>query len=331
MRLKARSLPSIVWPLLILGVMLVFNLFFTNNFFHLEIKNGNLFGTLVDILERSSVVMMLAIGMTLVIATKGIDISVGSICAITGALSCVLLERGSPFGLAILVPIVLAVALGSWNAFLVTKIGLMPIIATLVLQVAGRGLSQLVTGGRQIYFTGNNFDGYKFFGSGFLFGLPFSVSMTAAMLVLVLLLTRKTALGMFIEASGINPTAARFAGVRVAAVTGFCYILSALCAGLAGFVIAADIEDADPNSAGLNLELDAILSVVIGGTSMDGGKFSLAGSMVGALVVQTLTTTILMQGVPVNVTLVVKSLVVVAICVLQSDRFKSLITREAVK
>lgn len=331
MKIKARNLPSIVWPLLILLVMLAFNFFFTRNFFHLEIKDGNLFGTLVDILKRSSVTMMIAIGMTLVIATGGIDISVGSICAITGALSCLLLSHGSPLGLAILIPIVLAIALGSWNAFLVTKIGLMPIIATLVVQVAGRGLAQLITGGRQIYFTGHAFDGFAFFGSGFLFGLPFAVCMTAAMLTLVLLLTRKTALGMFIEASGINVKAAKFAGVRVVAVTAFAYVLSALCAGLAGFVVASDIRDADPTSAGLNYELDAILAVVIGGTSMDGGKFSLSGSMVGALVVQTLTTTILMQGVPVNVTLVVRALVVVIICVLQSDRFKRLVNAEGVK
>lgn len=326
---KRFYLPAIFWPLLILTALLVFNAFFTTNFFHLEIKDANLFGTLVDILERSSVTMLIAIGMTLVIATGGIDISVGSVTAISGALAAVLLANGAPLVVAIIIPLLLAATLGTWNAFLITRIKLQPIVATLILMVAGRGLAQLITNGKQIYFKGHAFDGFDFFGSGFLFGLPFSVTMAVGMLILILLLTRKTALGLFIEARGINYTAAKYAGVRVEAITVFVYILSAFCAGLAGFVVASDIRAADPNTAGLNYELDAILATVIGGTSMEGGKFNLTGTIVGALVIQTLTTTILMLGVPVNITLVVRSLVVVAICMLQSERFKHLIRAEA--
>ncbi len=326
---RRAGVPSIIWPLLILAALLVFNAFFTKNFFHLEIKDGNLFGTLVDIMERSSVTMIIAIGMTLVIATKGIDISVGSVTAISGALAAVLITGGAPLSAAIIAPLLLVTAIGIWNAFLVTRVGIQPIIATLIMMVAGRGIAQLITGGKQIYFKGAGFAGFDFFGSGFLFGLPFSVSMAAFLLVLILLLTRKTALGLFIEARGINPVAARYSGVRVEAVTAFVYILSALCAGLAGFIVASDIRAADPNTAGLGYELDAILATVIGGTSMDGGKFNLTGTIVGALVIQTLTTSILMLGVPVNITLVVRSLVVVAICILQSDRFKRFIRAEA--
>ena len=121
---------------------------------------------------------------------------------------------------------------------------------------------------------------------------------------------------------GCNPTASRYSGINDKSVKMMVYMFSGFCASIAGMITASNIKAADPNSAGLNMEMDAILAVVIGGTSMNGGKFSLAGSMIGALIMQSLTTTILTRGVPVQATLVVKALVVVAVCLLQSEEFR---------
>jgi simple sugar transport system permease protein len=145
----------------------------------------------------------------------------------------------------------------------------------------------------------------------------------------VSLLMRKTALGLFIQAVGINPVAARLAGLKTAALIFFVYVFCSACAGMAGLMISSNIKSADANNAGLLLELDAILAVTLGGTSLAGGKFSLAGSMIGALIIQTLTYTIYSLGVPPEVNMVVKSVVVFLVCLSQSPEFKQMWKRKA--
>lgn len=145
----------------------------------------------------------------------------------------------------------------------------------------------------------------------------------AAVLALLLLLTRKTALGLFIEAVGLNPVAARFAGVRSRAIVFWAYAFCGLCAGIAGLLVSSNVKSADGNNAGLLFELDAILAVVLGGTALNGGRFTLVGSVLGALIIQTLTTTIYSVGVPPEVTLVVKAVVVFLVSILQSDKVRS--------
>jgi simple sugar transport system permease protein len=302
-------------PLAALALLLAVAAVGVPGFLQLEIKEGHLYGNLVDILHRAAPLMLAALGMTLVIATRGIDVSVGAVVAIAATVGCLLVGA---HGLALAVAAALGAALlcGLWNGLLVSALGLQPIIATLILMVAGRGLAQLLTDGQII----TVYEPASFFwlGGGYLLGLPVSLFVVAAVAGLTALLMKRTALGLFIQAVGINPVAARLAGVRTAAVVFFVYVYCSLGAGLAGLMIASNIKSADANNAGLLLELDAILAVTLGGGQLGGGRFSLAGSLVGALVIQTLTSTIYALGVPPQVTMVVKAVVVFAVCISQS-------------
>jgi len=313
------------WPLIVLAALLLFNLLYSPDFFHLVMRDGHLYGSLIDILNFGSPLILVAIGMTLVIATKGIDLSVGSVVAISGAMACLTISEGADQqagGLvlaAVGMSLALSLLLGLWNGFLVAGAGIQPIIATLILMVAGRGIAQLITGGQIITVTS---PAYEYIGAGSLFALPFSIFIVMAMFIVALLLTRKTALGLFIESVGCNPKASRLAGIRSGMVTVAVYMFCGLCAGIAGLILSSNVSSADGNNAGLWYELDAILAVVIGGTSLNGGRFYLTGTLVGALIIQTLTTTIYMIGVSPEITLVVKAFVVLAVCLIQSESFR---------
>lgn len=313
------------WPLAILGILLLFNLFYNPGFFRIRMQDGHLFGSLIDILNFGAPLILISIGMTLVIATKGIDLSVGSIVAISAAMACLMISKGEDqqaLGLvitAVCVALLLSIGLGVWNGILVAGVGIQPIIATLILMVAGRGIAQLITSGQIITINSST---YKFLGAGWLGTLPFSIFIAMSIFALAVLLTRKTALGMFIEAIGCNPTASRLAGVRAKTILIAVYVFCALCAGIAGLLISANLSSADGNKAGLWIELDAILAVVIGGTSLAGGRFYLSGTLVGAIMIRTLTTTIYTMGVAPEITLVVKAFVVLAVCFIQSEAFR---------
>ena len=313
------------WPLAALGLVLLFNFIFTPGFFHLEMKEGRLYGSVIDILNRAAPVMLLSLGMTLVIATGGVDLSVGAVMAVSGSIAALLVARAG-FPVLAVVPISLSAALlvGCWNGLLVGFLKVPPIVATLILMVSGRGIAQLLTGGQIITFENKPFE---FIGRGVLFGLPFTVALTAGVFALLIWIKRKTAAGLFIESTGDNETASRYAGINTRLVKLLVYAFCSGCAGLAGLIVAADIKAADANNAGLWLELDAILATVIGGTPLAGGRFHLAGSLIGALLIQTLTTTILTRGVAVEFTLVVKAVVIVTVCLLQSETFRQSISR----
>jgi len=163
---------------------------------------------------------------------------------------------------------------------------------------------------------------FAIFGQGYWLGLPFSIYLVAGLLLLTALVTRRTAIGLFIESVGINPTAARFSGINAKNILLGVYIFSGFCAGVSGLVVCSTVMSADGNNAGNLFELDAILAVVLGGTSLNGGKFYLLGSMIGALIIQTLTTTIYAFNVAPEISQVVKALVVYAVSLLQSERFR---------
>jgi simple sugar transport system permease protein len=224
-------------------------------------------------------------------------------------------------------PVVLAAALGAglvcglWNGFLVAVLGIQPIVATLILMVAGRGIAQLITEGRIITFTAPEL---VWFGGGSVLGIPAPVAITLGMLLVTLALVRGTALGLMIEATGGNARASALAGVGTTAMTMAVYVWCSLCAALAGIVAAADILGADANNAGLWLELDAILAVVIGGTSLFGGRFSLVFAVLGALIIQAMNTGILLSGFRPEFNLVVKAMVVLVVLLLQSPRLSGL-------
>lgn len=315
-------------PVAALLVLLLVDAVLVPGFFRLEFKDGHLYGALVDILNRAAPLMLAALGMTLVIATRGIDISVGAVVALSGTVAAMLVSgtavSGGTLAVALAASLGVALLCGLWNGVLVAGIKLQPIVATLILMVAGRGLAQLLTDGQivTVYY-----QPFFFLGGGYLFGLPFSLYVVAAVFIVTMLLMKKTALGLFIQAVGINPVAARLAGLRTATLIIFVYVFCSACAGLAGMLVTSNIKSADANNAGLLLELDAILAVTLGGTSLAGGKFSLVGSMIGALIIQTLTYTIYSLGVPPEVNMVVKSIVVFVVCMSQSGEFRQLLKR----
>ncbi|MGY5449784.1 ABC transporter permease [Agarivorans sp. MS3-6] len=312
---------KLFWPLFALALLLLFNLVNDPSFFHIEIKNGRLFGSIIDILNRAAPIALLALGMTLVIATGGIDLSVGAVVAISGAVCAYLIQNDIITSTPIIIIAGISVALiaGLWNGVLVSLLGIQPIIATLILMVAGRGIAQLITGGQILTF---NHEGFEFIGGGNLFGLPFSIILVIITYSLTFLVLKKTALGLFISSIGANPTASYFAGIREPQIKVLVYVFSGLCAGLAGMILTSDIQGADANNAGLWSELDAILAVVVGGTALAGGRYYIGPTLVGVLILQTMTTTILTSGLPVQFTHIVKAGVVILVMLIMSPQFR---------
>jgi ribose/xylose/arabinose/galactoside ABC-type transport system permease subunit len=322
---------SLFWPLVALALVMGFNLLFTPNFFRLEIKDGHLFGSLVDVLNRGAPLMLMAIGLTAVIATAGVDLSVGAVAAICAAVATRLVGNvtdvtATPLPVVILVTLAVAILCGLWNGLLVSRANIQPMVATLVLMVAGRGIAQLITDGQIITVY---YPPFFYFGAGYLLGLPFTLFIVAAIFLFAWLMTRRTAIGLFVESVGTNASASFFSGVNEKNVKLVAYIFCSFCAGIAGIIISSNVKSADANNVGLFMELDAILAVVIGGTLMSGGRFSLAGSVLGALLIQSVTTTIYAFGVPPEVVLVVKSLVVLFVVLLYSEPMKVALDRLA--
>ncbi len=321
---EARWWHALIWPAAGLALLLLFNLFFTEGFFRVEVRDGRLYGVLIDILNHGSKVMLLSLGMTLVIATGGVDLSVGAVMAMAGAVAAQLINQaGVPFPIVLAASLAVAVLAGAWNGLLVGGFKVQPIVATLILMVAGRGIAQLITDGQIVTFTDERL---TYVGNGSLLGFPFPVWLSMAMLGLTVLLTRKTAIGLFIESVGDNQTASTYAGVNASTVKFLVYVFSGWCAGLAGVVAASNIKCADSNHAGLFLELDAILAVVVGGTALTGGRFYLTGAIVGAMFIQTLTTTMYMRNVSADIAPVPKALAILVVCLLQSPALRTRLT-----
>jgi ribose/xylose/arabinose/galactoside ABC-type transport system permease subunit len=317
MSVMSFRLPRIGTPqILAFLTILVADRLVSSQFFDIRLQDGRLFGSLVDVFNRGAPVALLSLGMVLVIATRGIDLSVGAVMAIAGAIAASLVDGHS-------VPVALGAALGVgllcglWNGFLVAVLRIQPIVATLILMVAGRGIAQLITEGRIVTFSSPSL---AWFGNGSVLGIPAPVAITMGMLLLTLLLVRGTALGVLIEAIGANARASELAGIGARAITIAAYVWCGLCSAVAGVISAADILGADANNSGLWLELDAILAVVIGGTSLFGGRFSLMLAVLGALIIQAMNTGILLSGYRPELNLVVKAVVVIAVLLLQSPR-----------
>ncbi len=302
--------------LAVLLALLAFNAVFTPNFTRLEYRDGRLFGALVDVLQNGAPVLLLSLGMTLVIALGGIDLSVGSVMAISGTVAALLVTNGGQTGVvAAAAALLVAAAAGAWNGALVTALRLQPIVATLILLVAGRGIAQMLSNDQKVRFAD---PALEFLANGSWLGLPLPILIVAGVALVVGVLLRGSALGLYVEAIGVNPIAARLCGLRVAALTVAAYAICGACAGLAGLIAAADIREADVASCGLYAELDAILAVVIGGASLAGGRPRPVGALLGGVTMQTLTITLQMRGVVTEYTLVIKAIAAIVVCVLQT-------------
>jgi len=319
-------------PLLVLALILLFNVIIQPAFLSIEVRDGVLRGGLINILNRSVPVMLLSIGMTLVIATGGVDLSVGSVLAISSAVAISLIrgndtlpasETAMVLGLVVILTMVVGIICGLWNGVLVAKIGMPPVVATLIFMVAGRGLTQNITRERNLT-TGHM--PFSEIANGFTLGIPNQIWIALMIFLLFWFFTRKTAFGLFIESVGANRSAAKYAGIKSSRILIVIYALSGLCASIAGILSASNVRVIEPMNTGRDMELDAILAVVLGGTNMKGGKFNLGGSCVGAIILMALTQTMFFYGVPVEFSLTIKALVIVVIILIQSPTTKNFIT-----
>jgi simple sugar transport system permease protein len=327
------------FPLVALSLILLFDFIFIPGFFNIESRDGNLHGSLVDILRNGSTVMLLAIGMTLVIATGGVDLSVGATMAIAASVAGILMNPSAlrnevffvtdpnytfqPLWLVIVAALIVSLLCGFWNGLLVAYMRIQPMVATLILMISGRGIAQLITNGLRVQIT---YRPYAFIGQGWII-LPFSLYIVAIVFVITWLMTRKTAIGMFIESVGINFRSSYFSGIDEKKIKLLVYTFCGLCAGIAGLVASSNVKTSDANNIGLTTELDAILAVVIGGTAMAGGRFSLLASMVGALVMQAITQSMYAIGVPAFALQAIKAIVVVFVILLYSEQVRGFVQR----
>lgn len=336
----------IFWPLVAWALILIFNAVVAPGFFRLGIIEDpvygkRLYGNLVDIFNNGAPLMLVAIGMTLVIATGGVDLSVGAVIAISAAMGAVLINpalgnqlianeiltrnaTNTPLPLIILANLAAGTLCGLWNGFLVAKAKIQPMVATLILMVAGRGIAQLITNGQimTIYYTP-----YFWFGNGYILGLPVSIYIVALVLILAWILVRKTAIGLFIESVGINAKSTFYSGINEQNVKLLAYTFCGFCGAIAGLILSSYVHSADGNNNGLNYELDAILAVVMGGTLMTGGRFSMLASVIGAVVIWTFTVTVYSLGVPANALLAAKAVLVLLVILLYSDYTHRLMNR----
>lgn len=315
----------LLWPLAALAILLAFNALRDPAFFHLRLVEGRLTGAMIDILNQGAPVILLALGMTLVIGTGGIDLSVGAVMAVAGAVAADQLHSGAPTAAALAAAVGAGLAAGLWNGSLIALVGLSPIVATLILMVAGRGIAQLVSNGEIIDIAPDA--AILAIGRGSLLGLPVPVLMALGAAAALAGVARLTSLGLFIECVGGNEQASRYAGLAVRSIRLAAYAIMGVLAAIAGLIDAADIAAADANNCGLYLELDAILAVVIGGAALTGGRFSIAGSLLGAIIIQTISTSILRadfggRSVPVELNLIIKATFVLALCLVQSSEWR---------
>lgn len=311
------------WPVFSLLALIVINTIARPQFIKITVRDGEFYGALIDILRNCAPLMLVALGMTLVIATRGIDLSVGAVMAVSGAVTLTIIDGSSSPGststvlVAMLAGIAVSLVLGLWNGFLVAVLDIQPIIATLVLMLAGRGVALLITDG---FITTVNSEPLNFVATGYLFALPFALFIWLAAAAAIAIVERRTALGVLTEAVGINPEASRLAGVRSRGIILGAYVASGILAGIAGILYSSNIRAADANAAGDLIELYAILAVVLGGTSLMGGKFTIAGTVIGVLIIQTLDSTILFLGVSSAQSPVFFAIVVVIVVLIQSPR-----------
>jgi galactofuranose transport system permease protein len=315
--------------------ILLLNLVISPEFFELTRQaDGKFRGNLVNILNNGARVCILAIGMTIVYATGGIDLSVGSVMAASGALAALMIRPGYlqgqpvldpqlPLAAIILASLAIAMALGAVNGILVAIIRVQPIIATLIMMYSARGLAVLMVQGQTPTYHEVPFTRIAL---GFFLGIPLPVWIALVIFLATLLATKCSALGLFIEATGENRVAGRYVGIRTRLITIGAFVFCSLCAGVAGLIHVAGESSTSPYNTGNMIELDAIAAVIIGGT-MWGGRFTLTGSIIGALIIQSLTTTVYFQRWPFEYSLVFKAIVLVIVALIQSDRLRELLAK----
>lgn len=292
-------------------LLILFNLAVTPHFATMQTLSVNL--------TQVCTIVIVGVGMTLVIATGGIDLSVGALMAIAGAMSPMFFT-GELFpvpniylgiALGIVFPIIIASFFGLFNGWLINRFSIQPIIATLVLFIAGRGIAQVSTNGDLQVFKVPEFQAIAI---GRVLGVPFQVWIMVVVVIIAAFVLRRTVFGRQVLAVGGNEEAARLSGVPVQRVKLIVYAVSGFCSGIAGLIVIAMNSAADANLIGLGMELDAIAAVAVGGTLLTGGRATILGTLLGALIIQLVRYTLLANGVPDAAALVVKAgLIILAV------------------
>jgi len=310
-----RSIGQTYGAVIALMLLLLYNVFFTPYFMTIQTLNINL--------TQVSTIVIVATGMTMVIATGGIDLSVGALMAVGGA-AAPLIFLNPPFGdqtfgnvLSFIVPVLIAGAFGLFNGGLITFFKIQPIIATLVLFIAGRGIAQVATNGKLQTFSNSTFE---FIGLGQLFGVRFQVILMVVVVLIAAWVMHVSTFGRYVLAIGGNEPAARLAGVPVNRVKLIVYGVSGLLAGIAGLIVIAINTSSDANKVGLGMELDAIAAVAVGGTPLTGGRATIFGTLIGALIMQLIRYTLLANGIPDAVSLVIKAGIILGAVYVQRQR-----------
>lgn len=284
----------------------------------------------LNVMRQISVNICISVGMTLIILTAGIDLSVGSVLALCGAITAGLLKHGikiEPLHLdigftilgAILAGIIVGSLLGFFNGFVITKFKVPSFVATLAMLTIARGLTMLYTGGNPI----SSFDSaFTFIGGGWLLGLPVPVWIAALIVIAAIIVTKKLKLGRYIFAIGGNENAAKLSGININKVKIIVYTIAGALAAAGGIIVTARLDSAQPN-AGTSYELDAIAAVVIGGTSLSGGRGSIWGTVLGALIIGVLNNGLVLLDVSVFWQQVVKGGVILLAVVIDKMNTKN--------
>jgi simple sugar transport system permease protein/ribose transport system permease protein len=261
------------------------------------------------LLRQAAPIAIVAVGMAVVIGTAGIDLSVGSVMAISGQVGALSLLAGWGPVAAVVVALLAAAACGAFNGTLVARYGVQPIIATLILLIAGRGIAQLITGGNL-----QDFDDplFQAVGLGRAAGLPMQVAICAVAALVVAAVVRWTTLGRYLVAVGGNEHSARLAGVPVARTKLLAYATSGVLAGIVGLITVANVSSSDANNTGLGMELSAIAAVAVAGIPLTGGRMSVGGTLVGALTLLLLQNTLISHGISTDIAQMIQGAVIIA-------------------
>lgn len=302
--------------LLALAALVVLNVLITPNFLNMR--------TLAVNASQVSTIAIVALGMTLVIASGGIDLSVGAVMAVAGALAPLIFLSGwaveNPalgLGASILLPLLAAALCGVFNGLLIGVLGVQPIIATLIFFISGRGIAQVLTNGNLQTFTNPSF---TWLGTGRILGLPVQGWIALALTLVIAWVVRRTVYGRYLLSIGGNERAAALAGVPVTRVKIATYAIAATLAGLAGLIVVAINSASDAARIGNLMELDAIAAAVVGGTALSGGRAPVLGTLLGAVFIQLMRYTLIANGVPDEATLIVTAGIIVAAVWLQKGR-----------
>lgn len=332
--LKALLRHRLFISILFLGFLLLINVFINPGFLRISLgrdSTGNpvLIGNLINILSNSAELVILAIGMTLVTASsRGQDISVGATVAIVGGVIMRVLCGNETQPTVLQAPIIVALLLGClagmacgvFNGILVSKFNIQPMVATLILFTAGRSIGSMAMGGLKPKAV-SSFGYYGNFIPGF--PVPTPILITIAVVVVAFLALKKTNLGLYTRAVGINDKASRLNGLNPALIKFLTYVILGLCVGIAGFVQASRVQTVNPYTIVPSIEMDVILAVALGGNSLGGGKFNMVGSIIGAYTIQTLTSMLTTLNVNTNAVPVFKAVIIIILVAIQTPIVKS--------